>query len=441
MKGLLFKKVVNAFHLLTLCTRFLKISILSLLLYDFFLKLYFWSVWLAAPFQPKAKKFIKGRKGLFQKLKKDLSGENREIIWMHCASLGEFEQGRPLLEAIRKKYPQYALLLTFFSPSGFETRKDYTGADFIFYLPTDSKKNAQKFLEITQPKMALFVKYEFWYHYLKALNRSHIPAILFSAHFQKNQPFFQFYGRLFREMLDNYEQIFVQDERSERLLLEIGKSNVRVSGDTRFDRTAIVSAAFKDFPKVICFKQKKKLIIAGSSWQEDEIFLKKVLNALPGNDFKLLIVPHETHHQNIERILKFFTPDVCLWNDEEGILGQKKVAVVNTIGQLSFLYRYADVAWVGGGFGKGIHNILEPGAFGIPVFFGPNFKRFNEAIGMCEKGGAESVSEVNKLVAFLEDAPKLDQMGKAAGAYVASHLGATEEIMNYLSEKYFSKVE
>jgi 3-deoxy-D-manno-octulosonic-acid transferase len=359
---------------------------------------------------------------------------------MHCASLGEFEQGRPVLEAIREQYPETAILLTFFSPSGFEIRKDYEGADYVFYLPLDSKRNARKFIDIVQPKLALFVKYEFWFHYLKTLNRKGIPTILFAAHFQQNQPFFKPFGGLFRQMLSFYSQIFVQDKSSKTLLESIGQNRVQVAGDTRFDRMAKVLASPKDFPEVVAFKQKKKLIVVGSSWAEDESFLKKVFYSIPEQDYKLLIIPHEIQEQHIQRILDLFGSDACLWSASVEVLKSKKVAVVQTMGQLSFLYRYADVAWVGGGFGKGIHNILEPGVFGIPVFFGPRYQRFREAVEMCDIGGAVSITKEHQLTALLKDSQRLKEIGKVAGHYVADHLGATKKIMDYLAEKCFAKV-
>lgn len=380
-----------------------------------------------------------GRKRIFSRLSEALRTEKRSLVWMHCASLGEFEQGRPVLEMLREQYPNYALLLTFFSPSGYEIRKNYEGADYVFYLPVDRRRHARKFIDIVQPRLALFVKYEFWFHYLNTLHKNRIPTVLFSAHFQKDQPFFKPYGGLFRKMLSFYRKIFVQDESSKTLLEGIGQNHVEVAGDTRFDRMAKVLAVSKDFPAVVDFKQNNKLIVVGSSWPDDETFLKKIVYEVKNQDYKLLIVPHEVQEPNIQRILNLFGSEACLWTAPADVLREKKVAVVNTVGQLSFLYRYADVAWVGGGFGKGIHNILEPGVFSIPVFFGPNYQRFREAVEMCQVGGALSVTKDQLFAAYLKDPQKLNAMGREAGNYVATHLGATKKLMDYLAEKCLAK--
>lgn len=354
---------------------------------------------------------------------------------MHCASLGEFEQGRPVLEAIREQYPGYALLLTFFSPSGYELRKKYPGVDFVFYLPVDSPYSAKSFLDIVQPELALFVKYEFWYYYLSALKKRHIPAVLFSAYFQADQPFFKFYGGLYRKMLGCYQQIFVQDKSSRELLAQIGVRQVQIAGDTRFDRASKVRGTLKPFPGVVTFKQKYRLLVAGSTWPEDEALLKDALAELWAQKFKVLLVPHEVDDANIRRILDLFGHEACLWNEQDAVLIQKQVAVVNTVGQLSHLYQYADVAWIGGGFGKGIHNILEPAVFGIPVFFGPKFRRFREAVDMLALHAVGHVPGSKEMVRILKDEAALKKMGMNAQSYVHTQLGATRKIMDYLSLK------
>lgn len=410
---------------------------LTLLLYNIALRLYSLGIQLAAFFYPKAKQFSGGRRNAFIRLKNALTGEEKgPVVWMHCASLGEFEQGRPVLEAFRSRFPEYAILLTFFSPSGYEVRKSYEGADWVFYLPIDSKRNATRFLSIVQPSIALFVKYEFWYHYLHELFQRKIPAILFSAHFQHNQPFFKPWGGFFRKMLSFYQQIFVQDKNSMELLKTIGiHEPVTVAGDTRLDRAAKVLAVKKEFPKLESFKQMSRLLIAGSSWPEDEHFLKKTLEIIPDGKYKLLVVPHEVQEQNIQRVLHLFGSEACLYDTPENTLSDKKVAVVHTVGQLSYLYRYADVVWIGGGFGKGIHNIIEPAVFEKPVCFGPHFERFKEAQEMLASGAASSFTDASAFAALLLEKEKLSLKGKLAGAYVAQHTGATKKIIAYLAEK------
>lgn len=408
--------------------------------YNIALRFYGFLIRMASFFNPKAKQFIEGRRGVLTKIKSSISHEQRKVIWLHCASLGEFEQGRPVLEAIREKYPQYLLLLTFFSPSGYEVRKDYKGADYIFYLPIDSRRHARDFIRYTKPALALFVKYEFWYHYLQALQQENSPTILFSAFFQKNQPFFRFYGGLYRKMLTFYQQIFVQDEQSLKLLGQIGQKNVQIAGDTRFDRTARVKEHPTTFANVATFCESHSLIVAGSTWPEDGIFLKKALDSLPEHNFRLLIVPHEVQPQNIERIQKLFGSEACLWQSEEKVLKDKKVAIVDSVGHLSFLYRYAAIAWIGGGFGKGIHNIIEPAIFGIPIFFGGNYHRFREAREMIAADAAATISKPAELSAVLLNQEKLKQMGENAEKYVQQQTGATQTIMAYLSEKCLDKI-
>lgn len=390
---------------------------------------------IVALFHPKAKYFIAGRKNWRRRLQKVFEKEERPIIWMHCASLGEFEQGRPVLETIRERFPGYALLLTFFSPSGYELRKNYSGADMVFYLPVDSRRSAKAFLDIVQPELALFVKYEFWYYYLQALKKRQIPTILFSAYFQANQPFFKFYGGLYRRMLSCYQQIFVQDDNSQKLLAQINVHQVQIAGDTRFDRASKVLASLKPFPNVLAFKQECRLLVAGSTWPEDEALLKRALPALSENNYKILLVPHEVGEANIRRVMNLFGAEACLWHDADGALEQKKVAVVDSVGHLSYLYQYADVAWIGGGFGKGIHNILEPAVFGIPVFFGPKFQRFREAVDMIALKAVAQVSDGKELTDFIQDNVGLKTMGTNAAGYVHAQLGATEKIISYLSLK------
>lgn len=390
---------------------------------------------LAAFFNPKAKRFVHGRKGLFARIEEGLEQETRPVIWMHCASVGEFEQGRPLLEKIREQYPQYALFLSFFSPSGYELRKDYQGADYVFYLPMDSPKNAKRFVHLLNPVLALFVKYEFWYHYLKTLHERAVPTILFSAHFVSNQPFFKSYGGFFRKMLRFYQHIFVQDEQAKQRLAEIGIEQVSIAGDTRFDRVKAISQEPRIYPNVEQFKGDKKLWVVGSSWPGDEQLIQKVFQKGLSSQYKLLLVPHEVSANRIQSLLSLFEEESCLWQAEAELLNQKTVAVVDEVGHLSFLYRYADVAWIGGGFGKGIHNTVEAAVFGIPVLFGPNYHRFREAEDLLTQGAAKSLTNEEDLYRLMTQPEPLKIMGQKAEEYVETQLGAVQQIMGYLSEK------
>lgn len=410
---------------------------LPLLLYNTGIFLYGAALRLAAPFHRKAGLFVRGRKDIFGKIKVQLATDKRPKVWIHCASLGEFEQGRPLIETIRGQYPGYSIVLTFFSPSGYEVRKYYKEADHIYYLPLDSAGHAERFVALVQPVCALFVKYEFWYHYLRTLHRRGIPAILFSAVFQPRHPFFKWYGGLYRQMLAFYDQIFVQQEASRDLLAQIGITRVQVAGDTRFDRAAGILEQDKSFHTIEIFKEGHKLIVAGSTWHEDELLLEKALHSLPP-DYKLLIAPHETDDANISRIQTLFEGESCLWATDESTFRQSRVCIVHTVGQLAYLYKYADVVWVGGGFTRsGIHNIIEPAVFGKPVLFGPNYSRYREAVDMLAEDAAASMSTPKAFTTLLKQEKALSQMGDNAGRYVQRQLGATGKIMGYLSEKCF----
>jgi 3-deoxy-D-manno-octulosonic-acid transferase len=394
---------------------------------------------LASLFNAKAKLFVQGRKHILKHIEAGIRNDERKKVWIHCASLGEFEQGRPIIEAIKAQYPGYSIVLTFFSPSGFEAKKKYESADHIFYLPLDSKTNAERFISSVNPVCALFVKYEFWYHYLKALQDRKIPVILFSAIFQPRHPFFKWYGGLYRAMLQSYTQIFVQDAASAKLLHNIHIRSVQIAGDTRFDRSAKVLEMNKSFRTIEVFKENHKLIVAGSTWADDEILLKKTLKSLPA-DYKLLLAPHEINDANISRIQALFPGESCLWATSEDEFRRKRVCIIHTMGQLSYLYKYADVIWVGGGFTRsGIHNVIEPAVFGKPIFFGPTYDRYREATEMIEINAAKSIATANEFKdAILNNENALLQLSNNAKMYVLAQLGATKRIMDYLAEKCFS---
>jgi 3-deoxy-D-manno-octulosonic-acid transferase len=348
-------------------------------LYNFSLFLYTLGIRIASNWNPKALLWIEGRKKIFPLLEKNYSNAGKKTIWVHCASLGEFEQGRPLLEAIREAYPNCIILLTFFSPSGYEIRKNYTGADFVFYLPADSKKNAKRFLQITRPDLAIFIKYEFWYHYLNQLKENKIPTLLVSAIFRESQPFFKTYGGFWRKMLSCYRFIFVQDNNSFNLLRKIGfEKNTSISGDTRFDRVISIAENEIDLPFIKAFCGNHEVVVAGSTWIEDEEVIDHYANNHPEKRF--IIAPHEIHETHIHEVEKLFRHALRYSilseaNNEKKlseILTGKNILIMDNMGMLSKLYYFATVTYVGGGFGgAGIHNILEAAVYGKPVLFGP----------------------------------------------------------------------
>jgi 3-deoxy-D-manno-octulosonic-acid transferase len=415
---------------------------MSALVYWLVIRLYAIGLRIASLFSPKAKLFIKGRKGLLSRIRYALIDERRPRIWIHCASLGEFEQGRPLLEKIRKQHPQHAIVLTFFSPSGFEVRKNYDGADHIFYLPLDSFLNAKRFLNAVQPKLALFIKYDLWYYLLMEAARRDIPMLLVSALFRKEQIFFKWYGWMHRRMLHCFAHIFAQSHASEQLLNKIGIENVTVVGDTRFDRVIEEANQKVEFPIAEAFCEGYKIIVAGSTWQEDELFLRALMQKLSA-DWRLILVPHEvneSHIQNIEKLFNNNTIRWSLWNEGSN----KQILIVDKIGLLLQLYHYGRVAWIGGGFGKeGVHNVLEAAVYGIPVAFGPVFHQFLEAKELLGAHGALTTSDADlfakQLSSWDKDSISYEQACSAARNYVMSKGGATAKIMDYIEAKYWLK--
>lgn len=366
---------------------------------------------------------------------------NAKYIWFHAASLGEFEQGRPLMEKIKADHPEYKILLTFFSPSGYEVRKNYNGADVICYLPFDTPYRVKKFLKLARPSMAVFIKYEFWGNYLKELKNNGIPVYIISAIFRPDQLFFQWYGKSYRQMLDNFTHLFVQDERSRKLLEEFGIRNVSVTGDTRFDRVLDIHKQAREISLVERFvsgtKAKQPItFVAGSSWPQDEEILIPYFHAHP--EMKLIIAPHEIHREHliaIESMLK--RPSIRLSEAHQEDLSTKDCLIVDSFGLLSSIYRYGQIAYIGGGFGAGIHNTLEAAVYGIPVVFGPKYHKFKEAKDLIAVGGGFSVSDAAAFRArmdeLLADRGKLETAGKAAGDFVHREAGATEQILKKLN--------
>lgn len=405
-----------------------------MLLYNLAISFYHLGIWLASFFNKKAKQWIKGRRNIFLKLKSQ-GFQNQEVIWFHCASLGEFEQGRPLIERIKTTSPQFKILITFFSPSGYEIRKDYKQADFICYLPIDSKNNAASFLKIVKPKMVFFVKYEFWFHYLDQLNQQNIPTYLISSIFRKDQIFFQSYGSFFKKMLLFFDHIFVQNEHSKKILIENGISKVSVAGDTRVDRVEEIKNNKRSIDLISSFKGTAKLMIGGSTWPPDEDILVRWIHEQKGNyQWKFIIAPHDIKESHIVEIESKLQGNSIRFSKANSIyIAAAQVLIIDNIGMLSSLYQYGEIALIGGGFGSGIHNTLEPIVFGLPVIFGPKYQKFEEAIQLVKTGGGFSVTNYNdfkKVMHPLENEEFYRQASSKAYEYIQLHQGATETIFH-----------
>lgn len=403
-------------------------------LYNLSIWFYYLAIVVISFINKKAWLWVKGRKNIFQTLI-DKIGDTKDIIWIHAASLGEFEQGRPLIEAIKDKNRNAKILLTFFSPSGYEIRKNYNLGDFVCYLPMDTARNAKRFINIVKPSKVFFIKYEFWFHYLKRLYQLKIPVYLISAKFRPNQAFFKAYGGWYRKIIYFFNHIFVQDQGSKYLLSKIDYCDVTVSGDTRFDRVHSISLQLPQNAMVELFKMKKNILIAGSTWPEDETLLVAFINQCK-YDWKFIIAPHEINKSHIDKLIQACKRKTILYSQvNDRYLSDYDVLIIDNIGMLSSLYRYGNIAYVGGGFGKGIHNILEAATFGMPVLFGPKYKKFNEACEMIQQKGAFSIHDMASLSKFLDfficDEEQLKQASQIASNYVASHIGATKKIMEY----------
>lgn len=415
---------------------------MSAVIYWLAVRLYAVAIQIASFFNAKAKLFVKGRQQLLPRIKYALIDERRPRIWMHCASLGEFEQGRPLLEKLRQQYSNHAFVLTFFSPSGYEVRKDYDGADYVFYLPVDSIYNSRKFLDIVSPALCIFVKYEHWYFYLSRIAAKGIPCLLVSAIFRKQLPFFKWYGGLYRRMLQYFNHIFVQDDNSQLLLQKIGVDHVSVVGDTRFDRVTAGRALPDSLPRIAAFAKGKKLFVAGSTWPEDEKLLHQVLDKLP-DGWKMVIVPHNVDSGHIEQIIAMHGAVAVKWSNYSEQT-EKRLLVVDTIGLLLKIYSYAHVAWVGGGMTKnGVHNVLEPAVYGIPVLHGPVYEQYLEARELILAGGSivmeTPMAILHQLSAWDQDTFTYEQTCRAAKSYVLSKTGATERILKYIDRQNLLK--
>ena len=402
------------------------------MIYNLGIHIYQLGVKLAALFSDKPAKMVKGHREVFGLLESKID-RNARYIWFHAASLGEFEQGRPLIERIRKDYPQYKILQTFFSPSGYEVRKNYDGADIVCYLPFDTPSNVRKFIDLVNPCMVFFVKYEFWQNYLNELHKRSIPVYSVSSIFRPGQVFFRWYGKSYQQVLKTFAHLFVQNQESKKLLAGIGVNNTTVVGDTRFDRVLDICAAAKQLPLVQKFKGDALTFVAGSSWGPDEDIFIKYFNAHP--EMKLIIAPHVVNDSHIKEIMaKLNRPCIRYTQATEENVQQADCLIIDCYGLLSSIYRYGEISYIGGGFGVGIHNVLEAAVYGIPVIFGPNNKKFREAQHLlANKGGFEinGYEDFETLMdKFLADEAYLKQSGKSAGDYVKNNSGAMEKIMN-----------
>lgn len=404
-------------------------------MYELFIILYNIGVWVASFFSKKVRTMWKGEHRTFRVLREKID-PNAMYIWFHAASLGEFEQGRPIMEAIRREHPGYKILLTFFSPSGYEVRKNYDGADVVVYLPIDTKRNARRFLRLTNPVMAFFIKYEFWSNYLHMLKERHVPTFSVSSIFRPNQIFFRAYGKGYGKVLDCFTHFFVQNEESRDLLKSIGIDCVSVTGDTRFDRVLQIRDAGKSLPIVENFvggtaEDRPHVFIAGSSWPPDEDIFIRYFNE--HRDWKLIIAPHVIGDDHMKQILGKLERKTVRYTEAttENVVGAECL-IIDCFGLLSSIYRYADVTYVGGGFGVGIHNVLEAAVWGKPVIFGPNNKNFQEAQGLLKAGGGFEITGYDDFVGVmrkLADDKALEQSRERAVGFVESLAGATRQIM------------
>jgi 3-deoxy-D-manno-octulosonic-acid transferase len=412
---------------------------LAVFFYNIFLLMFSLGIRISSLWNKKSRLWLEGRKNIFQRLKTEAGNDNAQHVWIHCASLGEFEQGLPVLEKIKSRYPAYKIILTFFSPSGYEIRKNYQKADGVFYLPLDSPVHAKEFLDILHLRLVIFVKYDYWYYYLSECKKRKIPLLVISALFRKEMNFFRWYGKLSRMMLKFFTHLFVQDRESLSLLETIGiKHNVTVSGDTRFDRVAEITEHFQPLEEVKNFCSNYSILVAGSTWPEDEKIIRQATVEMP--ELKIIIAPHEIHSAHLEQ-LKLLFPQSVFYSELKTGNGQPATGnslIIDNIGMLSRLYHYATIAYVGGGFGKGIHNTLEAAVHGKPVIFGPNHKKFREAVDLVESGAGICINNDKELQTCLQkllnDKEDLYKRSGCAAEYVNRHKGASEKIMHYIAE-------
>ena len=412
-----------------------------LILYNLIVQIATFLLKIVALFSPKIKLFTEGRKPVFEILSAKIKASDK-TIWFHAASLGEYEQGLPVIEKIKEKYPKHKIVISFFSPSGYEVRKNNLVADATVYLPLDTKKNASKFISLVHPEMVFFIKYEYWPNYLNVLRKLNIPTYLISGIFRENQMFFKWYGGFYRKALESFTYFFVQNESSKKLLLELGKTNVAVSGDTRFDRVLAILDKDNTLDFIETFKNNSLTIVVGSSWPKDENLLVKYINTSSEN-VKFIIAPHNIKSEQIQELKHSISKKVVLFSEKENKnLIDFDVFIIDTIGILTKIYSYADIAYVGGGFGNpGVHNLLEPATFGIPIIIGPNYSHFAEATALVNIGGCISITNQTELnnafTKLIVNNNLREKKGSICSSFVQKNKGATSIILNQITNKQF----
>jgi 3-deoxy-D-manno-octulosonic-acid transferase len=421
----------------------LRISLMIKTFYILLVRLYPFAAKIISPFNVKARLWTRGRKNIFEVIEQKLSGDKMPRIWFHCSSLGEFEQGKPIIEKLKKIYPAYRIVLTFFSPSGYEHEKNYKYADHIFYMPIDSKENARQFYDLVQPALVIFIKYEFWYYYLHEAKKRNVPLLLVSAIFRVGQPFFKWYGDFHKQMLSCFTHVFVQNEKSLRLLQSINFERTSVSGDTRFDRVLQIADSFKPIPAIENFCDDKTVFVAGSTWLEDDEELDHYVNTHP--DYRFIIAPHNIFESRLQECEKLYDRSIRYSvylkkiNDQQPTKNNENTLIIDNIGMLKYLYTYARICYVGGGFGgDGVHNVAEAAVYSKPVIFGPVYDKFAEAVDLVEAGAAWSVDDALELEdsfnELLDDKTSYDSACMKAGNYIRAKAGATEIVIRYIQE-------
>lgn len=408
-----------------------------LFIYNLIVQIANFSLKIIATFSPKIKLFVDGRKPVFEILSAKIKPTDK-TIWFHAASLGEYEQGLPVIEKIKEKFPHHKIVITFFSPSGYEVRKNNTVADVTVYLPMDTKKNAQQFLKLVHPEITFFIKYEYWPNYLTELRKLETPTYLISGIFRENQMFFKWYGGFYRKALETFTYFFVQNESSKKLLFQLGKTNVAVSGDTRFDRVATILEKDNTLDFIETFKNDTLTIVVGSSWPKDESLLVDYINQT-SEKVKFIIAPHNIKSEQILELKNSITKKVVLFSEKEiKNLADFDVFIIDTIGILTKIYSYADIAYVGGGFGNpGVHNILEPATFSVPIVIGSNFSHFAEATALVNMEGCISIASKNELADAFSNLIRNDDIrhekGHICSTFVQMNKGATTIILKQIS--------
>ncbi|MEA1885826.1 MAG: glycosyltransferase N-terminal domain-containing protein [Bacteroidota bacterium] len=400
-------------------------------LYSTGIYIYNFLLLIASLFNKKAAAMLRGRRDTFDKIKQSFKNGDR-VFWFHCASLGEFEQGRPVIERLKSEEPEVKILLSFYSPSGYEIRNNYDKADCVVYMPADTVRNANKLINLARPEKAVFIKYEFWYNFLAVLQKRNIPVYLISGIFRSKQPFFRWYGKYFINILRRFNRLYIQDVASAELLKAHDIHNYTISGDTRFDRVVAISKNADKIPLIERFKDGKRLIVAGSTWPPEEEIIAEYLNK-EGKGIKFIIAPHNIGASNIERLENILKVSHMKYSQVKVLIPDDiQVLIIDSIGLLSSIYRYADIAVIGGGFGRGIHNILEAATWSVPVMFGPRYSRFREAVDLVKMGGARVFNNYSSFVSavngLIGDPELLEEAGRINLSYINSNLGATEMI-------------